>query len=102
MAFETDGVYYNLGVVDNKQSGKDVADNSYEQIIGFNEEWFKKILSSILLVIALVVLWPLLTPVISLAFNVVLKVFAIVIKVIFKLLLLPPKLIWRLLFPKKE
>ena len=54
LKFETNGVVYNLGVVDNKQSGDLTPDNNPP------EPWWKKIVKLLLLILILVVLVPLL------------------------------------------
>ena len=101
LAFETDGVYYNLGVVDNKQTGSSDPSNVYEQTVKITE-WLEKLFALLMFVVALIVLWPLVMPVFSLVFKMILNGIALVFKIFLELLLLPPKLIWRLLFPKKE
>lgn len=57
LKFETDGVVYNLGVVDNKQTGSDKPINS-ETINVTVSDNFKRILSIILLVLVLLLLLP--------------------------------------------
>lgn len=59
LKFETDGVVYNLGVVDNKQTGSDKPINS-ETINVTVSDNFKLILSIILLVLVLLLLLPVL------------------------------------------
>lgn len=70
LKFETDGVVYNLGVVDNKQTGSDKPINS-ETINVTVSDNFKRILSIILLVLVLL----LLLPVFKLVFNGIGKLF---------------------------
>ena len=57
LKFETDGVVYNLGVVDNKQTGSDKPVNN-EWISAELSDNFKLILSIILLVLVLLLLLP--------------------------------------------
>lgn len=57
LKFETDGVVYNLGVVDNKQTGSDKPINS-ETINVTVSNNFKRILSIILLVLIILLLLP--------------------------------------------
>ena len=57
LKFETDGVVYNLGVVDNKQTGSDKPINS-ETINVTVSDNFKRILSIILLVLIILLLLP--------------------------------------------
>lgn len=59
LKFETDGVVYNLGVVDNKQTGSDKPINS-ETINVTVSDNFKRILSIILLMLAILLLLPVL------------------------------------------
>ena len=70
LKFETDGEVYNLGVIDNKQTGSDKPINS-ETINVTVSDNFKRILSIILLVLAIL----LLLPVIRLIFNGIGKLF---------------------------
>ena len=101
LAFKTDGNYYNLGVVDNKQTGKLTPDGVTDVIFGFTES-FEKILAVLLLIVFLVIFWPFLSPIISLVFKMILNGLVLLIKLVFKILFLPERIIWRLLFPKKE
>jgi len=59
LAFETDGVYYNLGVVDNFQTGDGNPDNYIQQNLELTDT-FKVILAILLLIVLLVVLNPIL------------------------------------------
>ena len=60
LKFETDGVVYNLGVIDNKQSGGDEPINDEEIGIEVNPQWWKTVLAVLLLLIVLVILAPVL------------------------------------------
>lgn len=57
LAFETDGVYYNLGVIDNKQSGDLNPDNTVTTKVEFDDT-LMKILGLILIGVMLIVLKP--------------------------------------------
>lgn len=70
LKFETNGEVYNLGVVDNKQTGSGKPINSETINVAVSDN-FKRILSIILLVLAIL----LLLPVISLIFNGIGKLF---------------------------
>ena len=63
LKFEVNGVVYNLGVVDNKQSSDNVASNYNQGLIFIND--IKLILGLILLVLLFVVLAPILPQIIS-------------------------------------
>lgn len=59
LKFETDGITYNLGVIDNKQSGSTNPSNKTDITVELNDNG-KKILSFILLILAIVLLAPIL------------------------------------------
>lgn len=61
LKFETDGVVYNLGVVDNKQTGSDKPMNNYEHNINFHlpeDDMWQKIIAIILVVLLVLILIP--------------------------------------------
>ena len=64
LKFETDGMVYNLGVIDNKQSGSDKPVNDEDVNVTFEPEGCVNALATALMIIALLVLlillWPLL------------------------------------------
>ena len=68
LKFETDGVTYNLGVIDNKQTGSDKPSNeeTIQPEINKRGKW---ILIAIILIIALILLTPLLPTIISFLFK---------------------------------
>ncbi len=78
LKFETDGVTYNLGVVDNKQTGDSKPDNNPEL-----PEWVKAIIALLILILVVVVAIPLLPAVVNLIIWLV-KAIWIVIKYIVK------------------
>ena len=93
LKFETDGITYNLGTIDNKQSGSDDPVNDTDISIKL-PDGLKRILmlifGALLLIVLLVVLMPILPTIIS---------------VIIKIILLPFKLIlaiFKAIFHKKE
>lgn len=96
LKFETDGVVYNLGVIDNKQQGDENPDNETKFSIE-PSDMFKIIMLVLLLIILLVVLGPFLPTIISLIF----KLIKVIIKLILWLISLPFKLI-KAIFKKRE
>lgn len=88
LAFETDGVYYNLGVVDNMQTGDGNPDN-YTKFSMELTDMFKIILSILLLVVILVVAGPCL----PIVFTILTWIIKIVFKVLIWIISLPIKLI---------
>ena len=83
LLFETDGVVYNLGVVDNKQTGSFDSDNDH----GFESEvpkqnWWR-IIAIVLTVLLFFALQPIITPIVSIVVSVVALPFKI-LKRIFK------------------
>ena len=85
LKFKTDGKIFNLGVVDNKQTGSEEPAAVVEK-----QEWWQKImmvLMLILLLLALMFIWPIVSP--------VFRVIGIGIKNVFKIL------IWILMLPSK-
>lgn len=94
--YEYDGVVYNLGVVDDMQTGSKEADGSHggmtvEDLLGL-------ILGAIGLVLIFTVFWPFVTPLISAFFNFLWFGFKALLRFAFWLITLPFKLIGRLLF----
>ena len=93
LKFETDGITYNLGTIDNKQSGSDDPVNDTDISIKLPdglERIFTLIFGALLLIVLLVVLMPILPTIIS---------------AIIKIILLPFKLIaaiFKAIFHKKE
>lgn len=87
LKFETDGVVYNLGCIDNKQSADLIADNETTYSIEL-ADWFK-IFLGLLLILLLVVLYPIL-PIILKVIWVVIKT---IIKVVWFIVTLPFRLI---------
>lgn len=74
LKFETDGVTYNLGVIDNKQSGSDKPINEEEIQPEINERG-KWILIAIILIVALILLAPLLPTIISFLLKAIVWIF---------------------------
>ena len=93
LKFETDGITYNLGTIDNKQSGSDDPVNDTDISIKLPDglkRILMLILGALLLIVLLVILMPILPTIIS---------------VIIKIILLPFKLIsaiFKAIFHKKE
>lgn len=65
LKFETNGVVYNLGVVDNKQSSDNIPSNYNQYIFGLTANGLKAILGVILLIIILILLAPFLPAIFS-------------------------------------
>lgn len=63
LKFETDGMVYNLGVIDNKQSGSDTPVNDEDVNVTFEPEGCVNALATALMIIALLVLLILLWPI---------------------------------------
>lgn len=65
LKFETDGITYNLGTIDNKQSGSrdPINEEEYQVVLNNRGKWILAILALIIFIILLIVLWPILSPV---------------------------------------
>lgn len=97
LKFVTDGVTYNLGVVDNKQTGGSDPVNNTETKIGLNST-FSWILLAILFVVLLIVLLPFLPTILS----VIVKVIVWIVKAVFWIVALPIRGIAALIRTIKE
>lgn len=65
ICYEYDSVVYNLGVVDDKQSG----DNNPDNKTGIEgEDWWQKIMAALMVIILLIFVWPFVSPLISILF----------------------------------
>lgn len=82
LKFETDGITYNLGVVDNMQSGSGMPDN-YTNITYSFTDTFKAIIAILLLIILFIIFYPFI--------SIVLGILFICIKCFFSLILAPLK-----------
>ena len=71
LQFETDGVIYNLGVVDNKMTGDGIPDNYTETSFELTSA-FKTFIAILLFIVLLLILWPVL-PYIFMFFGWLLK-----------------------------
>ena len=78
LEFETDGVTYNLGVIDNKQSGSDVPDNESKLTVELSED-FSDYLKIILFAVGSV----LLVVMVIVAFPYVMKLIGFILKILF-------------------
>lgn len=96
LSFETDGIVYNLGVVDNKQSGDSNPDNETTRSLELSDI-FKIILIILLLILLLIVLGPILPTI----FNVLFAIIKILFKIVMWIISLPFKLI-KAIFKKRE
>ena len=96
LAFETDGVFYNLGVIDNYQTGDGKPDNYTKTTLELTDT-FKIILAILLLIILVVVLWPILPTIIS----VIVSIIKILLKIVVWIISLPFK-IGKAIFKKRN
>lgn len=96
LKFESDGVAYNLGVIDNKQSGDGIPDNETSFSIE-PSDMFKILMAILLLILLVVVLGPFLPTI----FSIVWWLLKLIIKVVFCVISLPFKLI-KAIFKKRE
>ena len=91
LKFETDGVSYNLGCIDNKQSGDGIPDNIHQNTTEL-AYWFKKILSVVLLILLVVLLTPLLPTIL----KIVITIMRYILKIILFIIKLPITIIKKL------
>lgn len=100
LQFKTDGIVYNLGVVDNKQTGSVTPDNETRVTVELGEEWWQKIIALLLLILFVVLFWPLLAPLlgslIKLVFTGFWKIIKFVLKAVVKVITFPLRLIGKL------
>ena len=96
LKFETDGIVYDLPVIDNKQSGDGNPDNSITHSLELNDT-FKIILAILLLILLVVVLAPILPTIISFIFTII----KVLIKVALWIVSLPFKL-FNAIFKKRN
>lgn len=96
LKFKTDGVIYDLGVVDNKQtgSGDPLNKTTYTYELA---DTFKIILAILLLIVLIVVLLPILPTIISIIFT----MFKLLLKIIGWIISLPFK-VFKAIFKKRE
>lgn len=97
LKFETDGVVYNLGVIDNKQTGDGVPDNKISTTFDLTDA-FKIILMILLLILLLVVLSPIISPIL----NMIFELLKTIIKIVWWIICLPFKLIKDLIKDRKK
>src|SRR5574344_532151 len=97
LKFETDGVVYNLGVIDNKQTGSSVVGGTSVSLLDKINSWVKSLFAFICLILLVIVLAPILPTVFTIIWNIIKFIFKAVIWV----LSLPIKL-FKLLFKKRE
>lgn len=92
LAFETDGYYYNLGVIDNKQTGVNSPVNTITTTYEF-ADWFKTIMGVLLLIVLLVVL----APILPIIFTILFAIVKLLIKIIIWVITVPFRLIGKIL-----
>lgn len=93
LKFETDGVVYDLGVIDNKQSSLDnepVNEQTYE----FNASW---LLILIIILLIILILLPLIGPWLPTIFKYIWKAIKFIFKIIWLIITLPYKLLKKLI-----
>lgn len=88
LKFETDGVVYNLGVLDNKQTGDGIPDNETNTSFGL-KEIFELILTILFIILLLVILAPILPTI----FNVLWTVLKTIVNIVVWVISLPFKLV---------
>lgn len=77
LKFETDGVTYNLGVIDNKQTGSDKPSNEEKVQVKIKDN-----IKLLLLILFLILLLLLLAPFLPVIFSLIIKVISIPFKII--------------------
>lgn len=77
LKFETDGVIYNLGVIDNKQTGSTEPVNEVEYEVSLNNNG-KKLLWLLMLIILLIILAPIFPYILKLVFFIIALPFKII------------------------
>lgn len=116
LKFETDGVVYNLGVVDNHQTGPDdpfaSADTKFDDFMEGMEDWFNRLFNGIgtfakillicLVVVLVAVIVAILMPVILAILKIVFKVLAGLLKAVWWLLCFPFNVIGKLVKKRKN
>lgn len=100
LIFETDGKIYNLGVIDNKQTGSGLPDNNVDYELSLSDIF--KLIFTILMVIVLLILfivfWPFLSPILLFIVKFLFKCFKYLFKGLYWLFIKAPLS----LFIKKE
>lgn len=98
LKFETAGVTYNLGVVDNKQTGDGIPDG---RGVTFWEKLWRQ-LRVFLAILFLILLVVVLAPILPTLFNMAWTIFKVVFKIVVWVVTAPFKLIGRLFRKKRE
>lgn len=88
LKFETNGVTYNLGVIDNKQTGDGIPDNETKVAIEL-ADWIKYVFRLLLLILCIIVL----SPILPIVFNVIWIVFKLILKIVVFVFTIPIKLL---------
>ena len=98
--YEYDGVIYNLGVVDNMQTGSKDSDGSHG---GLNiEDMLSAILGVVMLVLFVSILWPLISPLVLLVLGFLWGGIKVLLKLILKVLTFHVRLLTKLLFGRRR
>lgn len=96
LKFRTDGDFYNLGVIDNKQTGDGEPDNETNTSFDW-ADWVKILFYLFLFVVLAVVLSPILSVIVTLLFNLI----VLIVKFLWKIICYPFKLV-KSIFKKKD
>lgn len=97
LKFETDGITYNLGVIDNKQSGSDTPINEEEIQVKPNTTGI-----IILIIVLLVILFIVLINFVPAVLSLVIKLFVWLCKGLWRIISAPFKLIGKIIEKIKE
>ena len=97
LKFKTNGAVYDLGVVDNKQSGSENPAGEDEE----DQDWWIKIMMMLGMILVAVVLGPFISPLISILGNIVWDGLKFLVRFAFRLITLPFRFIGWLLFRRR-
>ncbi len=88
LKFETDGITYNLGVIDNKQSGSNspINNETYETVINNRGKWILGIIGLIIVIVLILVFLPIIAPILGLIVKGVVWIITAPFKLIGKLI----------------
>lgn len=91
LKFETNGKVFNLGVVDNMQSGSDKPSNDYGEDVGWADwvKWLVSVLVMILILFLLIPFFPIIFPIVVWVFKFIIKIVWYILKGIWWVITLP-------------
>lgn len=90
LKFESDDVIYNLGVLDNKQTGSREPINEYKTYVFINEN-VRFIIGLIMVVALTLILWPFVAPIVTFIIKLTFKGFGFIFKGVITVITLPFK-----------